>query len=124
MSRRQNAKYKLDRRVGENVWGRPKSPINKREYGPGQHGQRRDPAQGVDKAEARAVAGWAAPTAANLQVQGAPLGWPESPDDLGVRDGSLYSPSTRMVQGFGQFEPLDLDAFERFLEQELPIDTD
>ena len=41
MSKRHSAKYKLDRRVGENVWGRPKSPINKREYGPGMHGQRR-----------------------------------------------------------------------------------
>ncbi len=41
MSKRINAKYKLDRRVGENVWGRPKSPINKRDYGPGMHGQRR-----------------------------------------------------------------------------------
>ena len=35
------AKYKLDRRMGENIWGRAKSPINSREYGPGQHGQRR-----------------------------------------------------------------------------------
>jgi small subunit ribosomal protein S4 len=34
-------KYKIDRRMGENIWGRPKSPVNKREYGPGQHGQRR-----------------------------------------------------------------------------------
>ena len=41
MSKRQNSKYKLDRRVGENLWGRPKSPVNKRSYGPGQHGQRR-----------------------------------------------------------------------------------
>src|SRR5215210_4548537 len=41
MSKRNNAKYKLDRRMGENIWGRPKSPVNKREYGPGQHGQRR-----------------------------------------------------------------------------------
>lgn len=41
MSKRASAKYKLDRRMGENVWGRPKSPINRREYGPGQHGQRR-----------------------------------------------------------------------------------
>jgi small subunit ribosomal protein S4 len=41
MSRRLNAKYKLDRRVGENVWGRPKSPINKRQTRPGQHGARR-----------------------------------------------------------------------------------
>ena len=41
MSKRSSAKYKLDRRMGENVFGRPKSPVNKREYGPGQHGQRR-----------------------------------------------------------------------------------
>ncbi|MBV9260485.1 MAG: 30S ribosomal protein S4 [Pseudolabrys sp.] len=41
MSKRHAAKYKLDRRMGENIWGRPKSPVNKREYGPGQHGQRR-----------------------------------------------------------------------------------
>ncbi len=41
MSKRISAKHKLDRRVGENVWGRPKSPINKRDYGPGMHGQRR-----------------------------------------------------------------------------------
>jgi small subunit ribosomal protein S4 len=41
MSKRVQAKHKLDRRMGENVWGRPKSPVNRREYGPGQHGQRR-----------------------------------------------------------------------------------
>ena len=41
MSKRLSAKYKLDRRMGENIWGRPKSPVNKREYGPGQHGKRR-----------------------------------------------------------------------------------
>ena len=41
MSKRHSAKYKLDRRMGENMWGRPKSPINSRSYGPGQHGQRR-----------------------------------------------------------------------------------
>ncbi len=41
MTKRAEAKHKLDRRMGENIWGRPKSPINKREYGPGQHGQRR-----------------------------------------------------------------------------------
>ena len=41
MTKRSNAKYKIDRRMGENIWGRPKSPVNKREYGPGQHGQRR-----------------------------------------------------------------------------------
>ena len=41
MTKRAEAKYKIDRRMGENIWGRPKSPYNKREYGPGQHGQRR-----------------------------------------------------------------------------------
>lgn len=41
MSKRHSAKYKLDRAMGENIWGRPKSPVNKRSYGPGQHGQRR-----------------------------------------------------------------------------------
>ena len=41
MSKRHSAKYKLDRRMGENIWGRPKSPVNQRQYGPGQHGQRR-----------------------------------------------------------------------------------
>jgi small subunit ribosomal protein S4 len=34
-------KYKIDRRLGINLWGRPKSPFNARAYGPGQHGQRR-----------------------------------------------------------------------------------
>jgi small subunit ribosomal protein S4 len=41
MSKRVSAKFKLDRRMGENIWGRGKSPVNKRSYGPGQHGQRR-----------------------------------------------------------------------------------
>ena len=41
MSKRKASKYKLDRRMGENIWGRPKSPVNRRDYGPGQHGQRR-----------------------------------------------------------------------------------
>ncbi|USG59462.1 30S ribosomal protein S4 [Sneathiella marina] len=41
MSKRIQAKYKIDRRMGENLWGRPKSPVNRREYGPGQHGQGR-----------------------------------------------------------------------------------
>ncbi|MEO1292342.1 MAG: 30S ribosomal protein S4 [Pseudomonadota bacterium] len=41
MTKRTQAKHKLDRRMGENIWGRAKSPVNKREYGPGQHGQRR-----------------------------------------------------------------------------------
>jgi small subunit ribosomal protein S4 len=38
MSRRHSAKYKIDSRVGENIWGRPKSPVNKRPSRPGQHG--------------------------------------------------------------------------------------
>jgi len=41
VSKRENSKYKIDRRLRVNLWGRPKSPINKREYGPGQHGQGR-----------------------------------------------------------------------------------
>src|SRR5215470_951851 len=41
MTKRVEAKHKLDRRMGQNIWGRPKSPVNRREYGPGQHGQRR-----------------------------------------------------------------------------------
>jgi small subunit ribosomal protein S4 len=41
MTKRIEAKHKIDRRLGQNIWGRPKSPVNRREYGPGQHGQRR-----------------------------------------------------------------------------------
>ncbi len=41
MSKRHSQKYKIDRRLGENIWGRPKSPVNIRPYGPGQHGQHR-----------------------------------------------------------------------------------
>jgi small subunit ribosomal protein S4 len=41
MSKRHSVKYKIDRRLGENIWGRPGSPLNARAYGPGQHGQRR-----------------------------------------------------------------------------------
>ncbi len=41
MSKRLKSKYKIDRRLGVNLWGRPKSPSNKRDYPPGQHGQRR-----------------------------------------------------------------------------------
>jgi small subunit ribosomal protein S4 len=41
MTKRHEAKHKIDRRMGQNIWGRPKSPVNRREYGPGQHGQRR-----------------------------------------------------------------------------------
>ncbi len=41
MTKRLPSKYKINRRLRVNLWGRPKSPINKREYGPGEHGQRR-----------------------------------------------------------------------------------
>ena len=41
MTKRNESKYKINRRLGVNLWGRAKSPVNKREYGPGQHGQRR-----------------------------------------------------------------------------------
>ena len=41
MSKRLESKYKINRRLGVNLWGRAKSPVNKRDYGPGQHGQRR-----------------------------------------------------------------------------------
>jgi len=41
MTKRAESKYKINRRLNVNLWGRPKSPLNKREYGPGQHGQRR-----------------------------------------------------------------------------------
>jgi len=41
MSKRVAAKHKIDRRMNENIWGRPKSPVNRRQSGPGQHGARR-----------------------------------------------------------------------------------
>ena len=41
MTKRLKSKYKINRRLGVNLWGRPKSPINVRDYGPGEHGQRR-----------------------------------------------------------------------------------
>ena len=41
MSKRTKSKYKINRRLGVNLWGRPKSPYNTRQYGPGEHGQRR-----------------------------------------------------------------------------------
>ena len=39
MTKRINAKHKVDRRLNVNLWGRPKSPFNTRNYPPGQHGQ-------------------------------------------------------------------------------------
>jgi len=41
MTKRLESKYKINRRLTENLWGRAKSPINKREYPPGMHGQKR-----------------------------------------------------------------------------------
>jgi small subunit ribosomal protein S4 len=41
MSKRAGSKYKINRRLGVNLWGRAKSPLSRRDYGPGQHGQRR-----------------------------------------------------------------------------------
>ncbi len=38
MSKRHSAKYKISRRLGENLWGRAKDPVLRRNYGPGQHG--------------------------------------------------------------------------------------
>ena len=40
-SKRVGSKFKINRRLGVNLWGRAKSPLNRRDYGPGQHGQRR-----------------------------------------------------------------------------------
>lgn len=42
MTKRHTQKHKIDRRVGENLWGRAKSPFNARQYAPGQHGQRKN----------------------------------------------------------------------------------
>ncbi len=39
--KRPQSKHKIDRRLGLNLWGRAKSPVNKRQYGPGQHGPAR-----------------------------------------------------------------------------------
>ena len=39
MTKRINAKHKVDRRLRVNLWGKPKSPFNTRNYPPGQHGQ-------------------------------------------------------------------------------------
>lgn len=41
MAKRVATKYKIDRRLGVNLWGRAKSPFNTRNYGPGQHGKQR-----------------------------------------------------------------------------------
>lgn len=41
MTKRLQSKYKINRRLGVNLWGRGKSPINTKDYGPGAHGQRR-----------------------------------------------------------------------------------
>lgn len=41
MSKRHSVKYKISRRIGESLWGRAKDPVNRRSYGPGQHGAAR-----------------------------------------------------------------------------------
>jgi len=41
MTKRLSAKHKIDRRLKVNLWGRPKSPFNSRNYPPGQHGSKR-----------------------------------------------------------------------------------
>ena len=42
MSKRTEPRNKIDRRLGCNLWGEPKSPFNRREYGPGQHGSKKE----------------------------------------------------------------------------------
>ncbi len=60
MSKRKSPHYKIDRRLGCNLWGRPKSPYNNREYGPGEHGQRRKKASdyGVQLAAKQKLKGY------------------------------------------------------------------
>ena len=41
MTKRLTSKHKVDRRLKVNLWGRPKSPFNSRNYPPGQHGKTR-----------------------------------------------------------------------------------
>ena len=41
MTKRLASKHKVDRRLKVNLWGRPKSPFNSRNYPPGQHGKTR-----------------------------------------------------------------------------------
>ena len=41
MTKRLTSKHKVDRRLKVNLWGRPKSPFNSRNYPPGQHGRSR-----------------------------------------------------------------------------------
>ena len=41
MTKRHESKHKVDRRLRVNLWGRPKSPFNTRNYPPGQHGKAR-----------------------------------------------------------------------------------
>ena len=61
MTKRLRSKYKLNRRLGENLWGRPKSPVNKRDYPPGQHaqGRRRKPSDyGIQLAAKQKLRGY------------------------------------------------------------------
>ena len=41
MTKRLASKHKVDRRLKANIWGRPKSPFNIRNYAPGQHGKKK-----------------------------------------------------------------------------------
>ena len=41
MTKRIEAKSKICRRLGVNLWGRPKNPLARRDYAPGEHGQKR-----------------------------------------------------------------------------------
>lgn len=41
MTKRVESKYKISRRLGVSLWGRAKDPVNRRAYGPGQHGPSR-----------------------------------------------------------------------------------
>ena len=55
MTKRLASKHKVDRRLKVNLWGRPKSPFNSRNYPPGQHGKskRRKPSDYGTQLEAK-----------------------------------------------------------------------
>ncbi len=87
MTKRNESKYKIDRRMGENIWGRPKSPVNRREYGPGQHGQRRNRTVGKNE-EIRHVG----PQVAQSDIAARWL--PEGPGLTGLRWQSAAGPAS------------------------------
>ena len=106
MTKRIRAKHKIDRRLGENIWGRPKSPLNKREYGPGQHGQRRErqavrlrpAAEGQAEAQGLLRQHHRAPVPQHLRrgvaAQGLDLGAPDRPARAPARRRSSIAPSS------------------------------